>query len=449
VLDLDISTDGRMLASGGYDATVRVWSTATLRPSLVLEGHEGNVYGVRFGPDGRFVYSTSHDRTLRRWSLATGEARIIDRFDSIPYYFDIDPSGRWLGLPLTDGEMVALDLETGEQQVLATNVGGTTAARFSPGGDVLAGTGGIGTLTVARVSDGRPAWRAPALLARPPLLLTHTGWRELSDGALGDLPDNAGWRSAVETSARLASQSEDGNLLCLVTWDGRLELWDLAGDRVLTSDNPPAIDRVVALPDGCVSLSFDGEVRVIATDAGYTMLDDGATAIGVSAGEILVATDGDVTAFTAIGELVERTEIEGRTSAVARIDGSLVIGTERGALVLREETDGKVAVSTMRDTPAAPVVRIAAGPAGTIAAGFANGEIGLWDLATGTSLLSARLHGSIDHLAATGAGLVAASEFGQLVNWDLTVLVEPREELLASIRSASPALWQDGRPVVR
>ncbi len=99
VIDLDISPDGRTLASAGYDNKIRLWNTSTLNEVGVLEGHEGNVYGVRFEPDGNHLISTSHDRTMRRWDTRNGESRILQRFEVIPNFHDIDATGRLVGGP--------------------------------------------------------------------------------------------------------------------------------------------------------------------------------------------------------------------------------------------------------------------------------------------------------------------------------------------------------------
>ncbi len=73
VLDLDFSSDGRFLASAGFDETIRLWRTSTLKEMRTLTGHEGNVYGVRFEPDGIHLISTGHDNTMRRWNITTGD----------------------------------------------------------------------------------------------------------------------------------------------------------------------------------------------------------------------------------------------------------------------------------------------------------------------------------------------------------------------------------------
>ena len=69
------SPDGRLLASGGFDKTVRLWDPATGERRRTLTGHAGTVYGVAFSPDGRLLASGGGDKTVRLWDPATGEHR--------------------------------------------------------------------------------------------------------------------------------------------------------------------------------------------------------------------------------------------------------------------------------------------------------------------------------------------------------------------------------------
>ena len=63
------SPDGRLLASGGFDDTVRLWDLATGRPWPSLSGHTRRVNCVMFTPDGRLLASCSNDKTVRLWNL--------------------------------------------------------------------------------------------------------------------------------------------------------------------------------------------------------------------------------------------------------------------------------------------------------------------------------------------------------------------------------------------
>ena len=449
VPDIDISADGRWLASAGYDHTMKLWSMTTLNEVRTLTGHEGNVYGVRFETDGRHILSTSHDGTLRRWDTATGESTVVERFESIPYFLDISSDTRHVAVPLIDGDVVLLDRVDGGQTTLVEPGRGATGATFSPDGSLLATTVEDGTVLMTTVADGRPTWRAPALLTHPPVLLTHLGWREMAEGALDELPTDARWRSAIDDRARLVSQSDNGEFMCLVTWDGLFELWELSQDQVVFTDSPPPIVRLMAVPGGCVSLTTDGEARLVEADATFEMLATGTTAIGFGDREIFVAAEDRIATFGLGGVLLTTFETESRISAVARVGGKIVTGSVRGAIRAHGGAEEDAAASAMQTTPASPVTRIEAGPPGTVAAGFANGEVGLWDLGTGAKLISARLHGTIIHLEAGPSSLVAASELGQMLEWDLESLVEPRADFLRMVRQAAPAVWENGRAVAR
>ncbi|PQE19017.1 hypothetical protein CJF31_00011382 [Rutstroemia sp. NJR-2017a BVV2] len=73
------SPDGKQVASGSDDETVRLWDTATGQQILpTLEGHTDSVHSVAFSPDGKQVASGSEDRTVVLWDTATGQHILYD-----------------------------------------------------------------------------------------------------------------------------------------------------------------------------------------------------------------------------------------------------------------------------------------------------------------------------------------------------------------------------------
>ena len=67
VLTIAFSPDGKLLASGGMDETIRLCDAVTGKPRRVLTGHEGRVKSLAFSPDGNILASGSADKTVRLW----------------------------------------------------------------------------------------------------------------------------------------------------------------------------------------------------------------------------------------------------------------------------------------------------------------------------------------------------------------------------------------------
>jgi WD40 repeat protein len=67
---VDITPDGRTLASCSSDLTVRLWDVSTGKQRAILRGPTGSIAAVAFSPDGQTLAAGGQDATVRLWDVA-------------------------------------------------------------------------------------------------------------------------------------------------------------------------------------------------------------------------------------------------------------------------------------------------------------------------------------------------------------------------------------------
>jgi len=69
------SPDGKTLASGGWDRTNALWDVQTGQLKAVFEEHTGDVNSVAFSPDGKTLATGSNDDSFKLWDLRTRKVK--------------------------------------------------------------------------------------------------------------------------------------------------------------------------------------------------------------------------------------------------------------------------------------------------------------------------------------------------------------------------------------
>ena len=75
VWSVAFSPDGKTIASGSRDKTIRLWDRASAKEIAVLKGDERWVNCVAFSPDGNTIASAV-DKTIRLWDAVAWRDRL-------------------------------------------------------------------------------------------------------------------------------------------------------------------------------------------------------------------------------------------------------------------------------------------------------------------------------------------------------------------------------------
>ena len=148
VYSLALSTDDPFLATGGVDGVVRLWDVHGGRLVASLEGHNGAVYGVALSADARIIASCGFDGTVRIWDAASRRPlNILEGHTGAVYSVAISADGQTVASCGFDGTGRLWDGSGGRP--LATLEGHTGAVRgmaFGARGRMLASVSLDGTV---------------------------------------------------------------------------------------------------------------------------------------------------------------------------------------------------------------------------------------------------------------------------------------------------------------
>jgi WD40 repeat protein len=69
VISVNFSNDSKVLASGSWDNSIKLWDYKNGIELVTLNGHTSWVWSIAFSPDGKYLASGSYDKTIKLWDV--------------------------------------------------------------------------------------------------------------------------------------------------------------------------------------------------------------------------------------------------------------------------------------------------------------------------------------------------------------------------------------------
>jgi WD40 repeat protein len=411
------SHDGQRLASAGGEgrelAELIIWDATAGQRLFSLDGHKSEIRGMTFSPDGKWLATGSLDNTVKIWDLQTRQETLTFRgHQRSVNCVAFSPDGSLLASGSGEfgrqfgGELKVWDWRTGREWLSrAGHLDGVWSVAWSPDGRRLVTGGMDSTIKVWDATTGQEA-------------LT-----------LRDHHDIIGALAISRDGHRLVSASNDWTVRI---WDGTPWQGEETGQEVLTLRGHGESVNVVAFsPDGrwLASAATDRSIKLWDAWSGKELypLDFGSSQRARNA--LAFSPDGKWLATVEEGKLLKVWDVAsmragdgnpllcslaGHTGSILSVafspDGRLLASGGYDFVVRIWDVTARKQIQQLRDHNWV-IHGVAFGPDGKLASAGEDGTVRIWDVATGKELvrLQPQHEGAVTAVAFSPAGGLLAS----------------------------------------
>jgi len=255
VISVAFAPDGKIVASGNETGNIYIWSlSGSLLAPQQLPGHTEAVKSLEFSPDGSLLASASFDKSVRMWTIVNGQefARFSDHTGPVNTVA-FSPDGCMLASGSGDQTIRLRRVDTQSQEPAGETLHGhdtsITCVRFSPDGSKLISVSGekvllceLQTVKIIIELPSLPVWTTSvqfspdlsSLVCVDEIRMTLSLRHMEQEGPEASPIDL--YRYTDSGTIRSATFSPDGKSIATASDDGKIHIWDArSGQTALKS----------------------------------------------------------------------------------------------------------------------------------------------------------------------------------------------------------------------